>query len=92
MCLAVPAQIVEASGDLAVVDLQGNRLRISTALTPRVVPGDWVLVHAGFAITTIAERDARETWDYLRGTDRESLMSEAGAERSSPRLASESGP
>ena len=80
MCLAVPAQVVETSGDDALVDLQGNRLRISVALTPGVAPGEWVLVHAGFAITTVAERDARETWDYLRSADRDSVMSEAGAE------------
>jgi hydrogenase expression/formation protein HypC len=80
MCLAVPAQVVEADGDQALVDLQGNRLRISTALTPHVAPGEWVLVHAGFAITTVDERDALETWDYLRGTDQPTVLAGAGAE------------
>ncbi|MCG3127476.1 MAG: Hydrogenase maturation factor HypC [Phycisphaerae bacterium] len=67
MCLAVPGQIVEARGDEAIADLNGNRFRISTVLTPDVGIGDWVLVHAGFAISPIAERDALETWEYLRG-------------------------
>lgn len=80
MCLAVPAKIVDAAADEAVVDLLGNRLRISIALTPHVAPGEWVLVHAGFAIATIAERDALETWEYLRGEVHDSLMAEAGAE------------
>jgi len=67
MCLAVPGQIIECSGEDAVVDLQGNRMRISTILTPDILVGNWVLVHAGFAITQIDETDALETWDYLRG-------------------------
>lgn len=66
MCLAVPGKVIETSSDEAIVDLQGNRLRVSTLLTPEVAVNDWVLVHAGFAITTLAERDALETWDYLR--------------------------
>ena len=67
MCLAVPGRIIEERGDEAVVDLQGNHLTISTILTPEAKVGDWVLVHAGFAITQIDEADALETWEYLRG-------------------------
>ena len=67
MCLAVPARIIECSGEEATVDLQGNRLKISTILTPERKVGDWVLVHAGFAIAELDEADARETWSYLRG-------------------------
>ncbi len=81
MCLAVPAKVVECNGDEAVVDLQGSTLRISRILTPEVVRGDWVLVHAGFAITRLDEADARETWDYLRQAFPE-LVGEAGREGS----------
>jgi hydrogenase expression/formation protein HypC len=66
MCLAVPGKIVECAGDEAVVDLQGNRLRISTVLTPEAAVGDWVLAHAGFAISLIEEEQALETWEWLR--------------------------
>lgn len=66
MCLAVPGKLVECDGDSAIVDLQGNRLAISKVLTPTARPGQWVLVHAGFAISEIDERDALDTWDYLR--------------------------
>lgn len=66
MCLAVPGQIVQCDADQALVDLQGNRLRVSKVLTPEAQLGDWVLVHAGFAITTIAPAAALETWEYLR--------------------------
>jgi hydrogenase expression/formation protein HypC len=65
MCLAVPAKLIECHEDTAIADLQGNRLTISKVLTPEAQPGDWVLIHAGFAITQIAERAATETWDYL---------------------------
>jgi hydrogenase expression/formation protein HypC len=66
MCLAVPAQITACSGTDAVVDLQGSSLPISTALTPEAGVGDWVLVHAGFAITQLDEAEALQTWEYLR--------------------------
>ncbi|MBN1491596.1 MAG: HypC/HybG/HupF family hydrogenase formation chaperone [Phycisphaerae bacterium] len=65
MCLAVPGQIVELRENEAVVDFQGNRIEISTVLTPDVRQGDWVLVHAGFALTSVSEDEARETWSYL---------------------------
>ena len=79
MCLAVPGQVIECVGDEAVVDLQGNRLRVSRVLTPDAGPGDWVLIHAGFAITQLDEADARETWDYLRQAFGDEAMSEPGA-------------
>ena len=66
MCLAVPGKVVERRDDEAVVDLQGNRLNVSAVLTPEVAIGDWVLVHAGFAITQLDEAEALETWDYLQ--------------------------
>ena len=65
MCLAIPGKILECAGEEAVIDLQGNRLKISTTLTPDARVGDWVLAHAGFAITLMDEAEARETWDYL---------------------------
>jgi len=72
MCLAVPGRIVECQGNEALVDIGGNRLNVSNMLTPDATVGDWVLVHAGFSISTIDEQDALETWDTLRqafGTD-----------------------
>lgn len=81
MCLAVPGQIIERSGDDAVVDLQGNSLRVSAVLTPDVNVGDWVLVHAGFTISQLGEKEARETWDYLRQVLADPLETELNAER-----------
>ena len=62
MCLAVPARIVELEADNAVVDAMGNRFKANTSLLENVKLGDIVLVHAGFAIATVDEEEARETW------------------------------
>lgn len=72
MCLAVPASVVSCDEDRsrAVVDLHGNRVRVSTALTPGVGVGDWVLVHAGFAIRQVDCDEAMETWAIIRDLKR----------------------
>ena len=72
MCLAVPGQIVTREAGVGVVDVRGNRLRAGLALVPEAREGDWVLVHAGFAITTITPQDAAETnalLDQMEGMD-----------------------
>lgn len=84
MCLAVPARITARSGETADVNLNGNRLIVSTVLTPDAAVGDWVLVHAGFAISVVDEREALETWDYLREQFAEEALQEAGAAEQSP--------
>lgn len=48
------------------MDFQGSRLEASLAMTPEARPGDWVLVHAGFALTVLDEDEALRTWDMLR--------------------------
>ena len=73
MCLAVPGKIIEmreaepdsVTGAVATVNFQGSRLDVSLAFTPEAKPGDWVLVHAGFALNVLDEADAAETWAYL---------------------------
>lgn len=65
MCLAVPAQITEIHDAQAVVDLHGNRVAVSVLLTPDVALGDWVLIHAGFAIQKLDAAAARETFAIL---------------------------
>ena len=69
MCLAIPARIVELKGDNAVVDAMGNRFKAKTTLLKDVKLGDLVLVHAGFAITTIDEEEARKTWNLIEEID-----------------------
>jgi len=69
MCLAIPARIVELEGDNAVVDAMGNRWRAKTTLLPEAEIGTLVLVHAGFAIATVDEQEARKTWELLAEID-----------------------
>ena len=66
MCLAIPGRIVERSAEgLAKVDFGGVRRTVSVAFTPEATEGDWVLVHVGFALSTIDEDEARATLDLL---------------------------
>lgn len=67
MCLAIPGQVVELLPDrLAVVDLGGITRRASLDLLEGVAVGDWVAIHAGFAIAKLDPEEARETLALLR--------------------------
>jgi hydrogenase expression/formation protein HypC len=72
MCLAVPGKVVEvrsaseAAGPIGVVDFQGTRMEVGLAFVPEAGAGDWVLVHAGFALNVLDEQEAMETWRYLK--------------------------
>ena len=65
MCLAIPARIIELEDDKAVADAMGNRWNVRTTLIPGVKIGDIVLIHAGFAITTLDEEEAKKTWELF---------------------------
>jgi hydrogenase expression/formation protein HypC len=72
MCLAIPGEIVEIAedgGDLATVEVAGVRRAVNVGLlgADRVAPGDWVLVHVGFAMSKIDEAEAAATLELLRG-------------------------
>ena len=61
MCLAVPAEIVELTGETAMVELSGNRLNVNVSLIEQPALGDHVLVHAGFAIAKLSEEELADT-------------------------------
>ncbi|MFA6313196.1 MAG: HypC/HybG/HupF family hydrogenase formation chaperone [Sterolibacterium sp.] len=62
MCLALPAQVVEISGnDLGVVDLGGVRKEVSLALIDDVAIGDYVIIHVGYALTKLDPEEAAKT-------------------------------
>ena len=65
MCLAVPAQIESISNQRATVALADNRFEAILSLVPEARVGDWVLVHAGFAITILDPQEAKETYELL---------------------------
>ena len=66
MCLAVPAQIISLDGTLAVAEMSGVKKQIDVTLTPEVVPGDWVVVHVGYALQRIDPENAQETLAAMR--------------------------
>jgi hydrogenase expression/formation protein HypC len=70
MCLAVPAKIIEINNKMATVDLLGNQKQISIAMTPEAKVGDWVLIHAGFAISITTEEMANEIYTLWEEMDR----------------------
>ncbi len=67
MCLAIPAKIVSEPNEIqmAEVDILGVKRHVSVMMTPGVVQGDYVLVHAGFAIQIIDEQFANESLEML---------------------------
>ena len=65
MCLAIPAKIVEMDGVIAQVEVKGVRRQTSLMLLPEAKMGDYVLVHAGFAMQVVEEKDAQETYALL---------------------------
>ena len=65
MCLAVPAKIVEIRDSLATVELRGVTREASLMLLPETKLGDYVLVHAGFAMQKVEEKDAEETYALM---------------------------
>ena len=71
MCLAIPGRIVEISPDnqdSALVDVVGVRRKVDLGLLleDKPVPGDWVLIHVGFAMSKISEQDAADQMNTLR--------------------------
>jgi hydrogenase expression/formation protein HypC len=72
MCLGIPGEVVELlpdEPDLAKVDVSGVRRSINVGLLEGEVlsPGDWVLIHVGFAMSKIDEDEARAALDFLEG-------------------------
>jgi len=71
MCLAVPGKIVSISGEDPIsrsgrVDFSGIFKQVNLAFVPEARVGDYVLVHVGFAISTIDEAEAAHVFEYLR--------------------------
>lgn len=65
MCLAVPGKVLSIDGMAGVVDMNGVEVNVGLQLVPEVRVGDYVLMHAGFAIQVIEEQEALETAELL---------------------------
>jgi hydrogenase expression/formation protein HypC len=74
MCLAIPAKVVavDAAADQATVALEGVSKQVSLALVDDVAPGDYVLVHVGYALNKVSPEEAERTL---------AIMAEAGVAR-----------
>jgi hydrogenase expression/formation protein HypC len=80
MCLAIPGQIIDVPADepgMARVDVAGVRRKINVGLLEgeSISPGDWVLIHVGFAMSKISEKAAAEQLRLLRalGEDQQAM-------------------
>jgi hydrogenase expression/formation protein HypC len=81
MCLAVPGELLDVQGDDPIfrtgrVSFGGTVREVNLAYTPEAKPGDYVLVHVGFALSVIDEAEARRIYECLD----EIAALEAGAE------------
>lgn len=65
MCLAVPAKIVACDGDRATVEVDGVQRSAIVSLVEDPQVGDYVIVHAGFAIQKWDEDDVKEYYDIV---------------------------
>ncbi len=65
MCLAVPARVESVRGHEAEVDMGGVTRAISIQLTPDAKPGDYVIVHTGYAINILDQQEAVETLELF---------------------------
>ncbi len=71
MCLGIPEQVIEMVDDansIAKVEVSGVRRNVNVALVrpEGIGPGDWVLIHVGFAMSKIDEAEAQETLEVLQ--------------------------
>lgn len=67
MCLAVPMQIVSIDGESMVAEIDGVKREASLMmLNEKVAVGDYVLIHAGFAISRLDAEEAQETLELMR--------------------------
>jgi len=65
MCLAIPAKVIKVDGPVALVSIENVEYTASLLLLENVNPGDYVLLHAGFAIEKIDPEEAEETMRLL---------------------------
>jgi hydrogenase expression/formation protein HypC len=66
MCLAIPMKIIDIDGTIATTEVDGVTRKARLDLLPEAGLGDYVLVHAGLAISRVDPEDAAETLDLLR--------------------------
>jgi hydrogenase expression/formation protein HypC len=66
MCLAVPMKVVSLKDGMGIAEISGVKKEISLMMLPETEVGDYVIVHAGFAIQRLNEEEAQKTLDLFR--------------------------
>jgi len=66
MCLAIPMRVIEVKGEEALVEIGGVKKKVIINLVEDVKTGDYLIVHAGFAIQKLDEKEALETLKLLK--------------------------
>jgi len=61
MCIAIPMRLIEKKGEKGIVEIGGVRREVGLQLIQNVRVGDYLIVHAGFAIQVLDEKEALET-------------------------------
>jgi len=82
MCLGIPAKVVQIDkSNLGKVDYLGTKVKTNFELLDNLKVGDWVIVHAGFAISRLNEEEARETFSLLREMAEKDALANKSKER-----------
>jgi len=66
MCLGIPAKVLSVAEDSATVEVGGATREVSAILLDGVEPGEWVILHAGFAIQKLDPEEAEKTLELFR--------------------------
>ena len=85
MCLGIPGKILtiyeENSTKMAKIDFGGVTREVCIEVIPEAKPGDWTIVHAGFALNLLSEEEARETLDILQEMSELAALEEQETDR-----------
>jgi len=66
MCLAVPMKVISLQDGVGIAEMSGVKKKISFMMLPEAEVGDYVIVHAGFAIQKLNEEEAQKTLDLFK--------------------------
>ena len=72
MCLAVPGKVVKLEDHKALIDFGGAKRRVNVSMLEDVAIGEYVIVHVGYAIQKLSEKEARESielWEEILGEE-----------------------
>ncbi|MDD5463744.1 MAG: HypC/HybG/HupF family hydrogenase formation chaperone [Candidatus Moranbacteria bacterium] len=80
VCLAFPGKIIEIDNQQATADFDGVQKRINISLVPEIKVGEYVIVHAGFAIEQLTKKDA---WEVLKEYEKGNKFLDGNIEKNS---------